>query len=137
MYPLPYDTSLSKDYDGYYYALSGGGVSHHPSQNIPNDLDYVSAPPSPRMFVSPTTDSSVRCYSVEDPLAIPHFDSAMIDLSNPSEIFQFEKGEVACGGSYDIPTHHGFPDSTGYSQSSMSGYDLNNMRSRLEFSYAQ
>ena len=134
VYPLSYETPMSKDYDGYYYAISGDG-SRHPTQqqHISTDLDYISAPSSPRMFVSPT-DSSGRSYLVEDPLSLHHFDSSMIDLSNPSEIFQFDKSEVACD-TYDvaIPTTHGsFADNSVYPQSN---YDLGNMRSRLDFSY--
>ena len=65
----------------------------------------------------------------------------MIDLTNPSEIFQFDKGGGDVGGdvsceSYDmsIPASHNY-DSSIYPQS---GYDVSaSMRSRLEFSYAQ
>ena len=137
VYPLSYETPMSKDYDGYYYALSGDG-SRHPTQqqqHIATDLDYISAPNSPRMFVSPT-DSSGRSYLVEDPLSLHHFDSSMIDLSNPSEIFQFDKTEVVAScDSFDVsmPTSHtSYADNSIYPQTN---YDLGSARSRLDFSY--
>ena len=92
------------------------------------------------MFQSQSEPSN-RCYSIEDPLSIPQFDSTMIDLSNPSEIFQFEKADVSCVGasSYDMlaQTSHSYPDPLSYNQSPLSSYDLN-LKPRLELtSYAQ
>ena len=88
------------------------------------------------MFVSQGEPSN-RCYSIEDPLSIPQFDSTMIDLSNPSEIFQFEKPDsVSCGSSsFDMlaQTSHGYPDPLIYNQSPLSSYDLN-LKPRLELS---
>ncbi len=87
------------------------------------------------MFV-PQGEPSNRCYSIEDPLSIPQFDSTMIDLSNPSEIFQFEKADMSCGASsYDMlaQTSHGYLDPLSYNQSPLTSYDLN-LKPRLELS---
>lgn len=148
LYSIPYETSLTKDYEGYYYAISGDGASASRGgghmvhqQHITNDLEYnLSNPGSPRMFISQGVDvaSSNRCYSMEDPLGIPHFDSTMIDLSNPSEIFQFEKSEMPPPPYALVPDMlpHGYPDPTNYTQSPVNSFDLN-MKPRLEYTYAQ
>jgi hypothetical protein len=39
----------------------------------------------------------------EDPFTMNQFDSGMIDLTNPSEIFQFDKDDLSCSsGPYAI-----------------------------------
>jgi hypothetical protein len=38
------------------------------------------------MFVAPMIDSNSQGY--DDPLGMTNFDSSMIDLTNPSDIFQ-------------------------------------------------
>ena len=92
------------------------------------------------MFVT-QGEASNRCYAMEDPLAcMPHFDSSMIDLSNPSEIFQFEKADVpapyALVPDMSVPTSHGYPEAASYTHSPLASYDLN-IKPRPEFSYAQ
>ncbi len=111
-------------------------------QQIPNDLEYnMSSPGSPRMYGSQGGDLvSNRCYSMEDPLGIPQFDSTMIDLSNPSEIFQFEKSDIPPPPYALVPDMlpgpHGYPDPTNYTQSPVNSFD-HNMKPRLEYTYAQ
>jgi len=73
----------------------------------------------------------------DDPFSMNQFDSGMIDLTNPSEIFQFDREDLSCSnGSYpmeadveSVQMHQGYHDFDHVNQAAFENYP----KHRLDF----
>lgn len=69
----------------------------------------------------------------EDPFSMNQFDSGMIDLTNPSEIFQFDKddcnGSYAIGGDESVQLQQNYQD---FQQVNPAAFDID-PKQRLDF----